>query len=285
MNLIKNKKNLTIIIFLIGIFISVNAFPEVFNPGDSPVLQRIKDRGEISIGVNPDYKPFSYLDESGKRVGVDIDIANLLGDLLKVKVKIVVPKSFSELIPFLLNDKIDIIMADMTKNFGRAMIVNFTDSYFETGLTIMLNKVKAGRDKIPIVNNYKRFVYELRKNNKEEDLIIAVTKGKSPAKSVPVFFPKAQVMKYSKNELSASAVLNNEAHIMVHDETFLNVWLHDNREKTLYKIIVFPETFKQDHYAFAVKKGNQEFLNLLNVFILELKVEGYLKRFMTKYMN
>ncbi len=183
----------------------------------------------------------------------------------------------------LLDDKIDIIIAGMTRNFRRAKLIDFTDSYFDTGLSIMLNKIASSKLGVAGVNSYKELITTLRNNGKENRLIIAVTKGKSPARSVPRFFPESIIKEYPSNEAAALAVTRGEAHVMVHDEVFLKTWIKDNKEKTMFKVIVFPRPFKPDYYSFGIKKENQSFLNLLNVFIKELYTEGYFKNFMEKY--
>ncbi len=251
----------------------------------SPVLNRIIENGVIRVGVNPLFKPFSFIDASQKRVGIDLDIARLLADELGVKLEIVAPDSFAKLIPMLLDDKIDIIMAGMTRNFKRAKLVNFTDAYFDTGLSILFNKVKASQLGIPSVKTYQELAQKLKQTGNEARLEIAVTENKSPARSVPLFFPKSIIKKYPTNEKAAQAVINGDAHIMVHDEMFLKVWLQDHKGETLYKAYVFDHPFKPDYYSFAIRKGNQEFLNMLNVFVAELGVEDYLHTFIKNYLD
>jgi polar amino acid transport system substrate-binding protein len=254
--------------------------------GGSPVLQRIKDSKILRVGVNPHFKPFSFIDNNTKKqVGVDIDMANYLASQLGVSCEPVVPKQFSDLIPMLQKGHIDVVMADMTKTFARSKAINFSDAYFKTGLSIMINKVQAGIDHIPMDQTYQVFKEKLRQQNKEKDLIIALTKGKAPARIVPKYFPDAKMRFYNTNEKAAQAVLDGRAHIMIHDELFLKVWINDHRKKTLYKIVVFPEPFKVDYYAFAIQKGNQEWLNMLNVFVMELKTANLFNKLLDKYMK
>jgi polar amino acid transport system substrate-binding protein len=254
--------------------------------GGSPVLQRIKDSKILRVGVNPHFKPFSFIDkESKKRVGVDIDMAKLLANQLGVSCEPVVPKQFSDLIPMIQKGHVDIVMADMTKTFARSKAITFSESYFKTGLSIMINKVQAGIDHIPMNLSYQVFKEKLRIQNKEKNLIIALTKGKAPARIVPKYFPDAKTRFYNTNEKAAQAVLDGRAHIMIHDELFLKVWINDHRKKTLYKVVVFPEPFKVDYYAFAIQKGNQEWLNMLNVFVMELKTTNHFNKLLDKYMK
>lgn len=254
--------------------------------GDSPVLQRIIEKGVLRVGFNPLFKPFSFTNEKNEQVGIDVDIAELLAKNMGVKLEKVVPDSFSELIPMAQNGQIDVIMAAMSRIFERARYIDFTDSYYDTGITIMLNKLKANQLKVGQVKSYQELMDKLEKQGKEDQLIIAATTGKGSIRSVPEFFPKATVQEYSTNEQSAEAAARGETHIMVHDEIFLNTWTSDNRDKTLYKVIVFSEPYKPDTYGFGVAKGNQSFLNLLNMFICDkLRTQGYFKRFMGKYVK
>ncbi len=270
--------------------------------GDSPVLDRIMSTGVLKVGVNPLFKPFSFFqedknekqfsslietkdDSKKKRMGVDIDIARLLAMGLGVKLQIVVPDSFSDLIPMVQDDKVDIVMAGMTINFKRAKKVDFTSPYYDTGLSIMLNKGMGGPLGLTGVKSYEMMMNTLRARGQEQNLIIAVTKGKSPARSVPLYFPKAQVKEFPTNEEAANAVAEGKAHIMVHDEIFLKMWVADHKDKALYKLEVFPKPFKPDYYGFAVKRGNRDFVNMLNIFIRELYVEGYFKQIMQQYLS
>ena len=254
--------------------------------GDSPVLERIIDNGVIRVGVNPLFKPFSFTNENKERVGIDIDIANLLASGLGVKLEIVVPNTFGDLFPLAQNGEIDVIIAAMSRIFQRALWVDFTNSYYNTGISVMLSKAKGSSLGISQVKSYEELMDKLRIAGKEDQLIIAATTGKGAIKSIPVFFPKAKIKEYPTNEKSAEAVAKGEAHIMVHDEIFLNMWVKDNPDKALYRMTVFRKPYKPDTYGFAVAKGNQSFLNLLNTFIYDqLYAQGYFKQFMEKYMK
>jgi len=250
---------------------------------DSPTLTKVFADKVLRVGVNPQFKPFSF-EKNGKRVGVDIDIANLLAKKLGVTAKIIAPKSFSELIPMLQADKIDIIIAGMSITFDRAKTVNFSTPYFDTGLSILLNKAKSARLGISAVPDYRALMSELLRNKKADQLTIAVTEGKAPQRIVPRFFPKATVKPYPSNEAAALATLNGEADIMVHDEIFLKVWLKEHAKQAQFKMVVLNPPFKPDYYGMAIRKGNQDFLNILGVFNMELRSNGYVGQFLGRYL-
>ncbi len=249
----------------------------------SPTLAKVFADKVLRVGVNPKFKPFSF-EKDGKRVGVDIDIANLLAKKLGVTAKIVVPKSFSDLIPMLQAGDIDIILAGMSITFAREKLIDFSTPYFDTGLSILLNKAKSARLGISAAPDYHTLISALLQNGKENQLTIAVTDGKAPQRIVPRFFPKAIIKPYPSNEEAAAATLKGEADMMVHDEIFLKVWLKEHAKQAQFRLTVLDPPFKPDYYGMAIQKGNQDFLNMLSVFNLELRANGYVGQFMGRYL-
>ncbi len=266
-------------------FIIMSATGLYAQEGDStsPTLAGILSSKVLRVGVNPLFKPFSFA-SNGKQQGVDISIAKVLADKLGVELKVVVPKSFSELIPMLRNNDIDIIMAGMSITFDRAKVIDFSDPYFETGLSILLNKVSSVGLGISAAPDYASLKKELMANKKMSRLRIAVTKGKAPERAVPGFFPGAMIKSYPSNEAAASATLKGDADIMVHDEIFLKVWLKENAKTAKYRAVVLNPPFKPDYYGIGIRKGNQDLLNLLNVFVRELQSNGQVEQFLGQYL-
>jgi len=247
-------------------------------------LAAIRARGELKVGVNPLYKPFSF-EKDGRRVGVDIDIARLLAEKLGVKLKVVAPARFADLIPMLERDEVDVVIAGMSITFERALKVNFTRPYFETGLSILANKGRLARLGVPMVRDYATLRRRLEESGRMSRLRIAVTRGKAPERIVPQYFPGAKVLPFDTNEAAAEAVLKGEADLMVHDEMFLKVWLHDNMARAGFLLVVFDEPFKPDYYGMAVRKGDLSFVRLLDTFILaELEANGRLMAFLGRYI-
>ncbi len=246
-------------------------------------LERILNDKTLKVGVNPLFEPFSF-EKDGNRVGVDIDIAQKLADKLGVELEVVVPDSFSDLIPMLNNGDIDIVMAGMSITFDRARIVDFSDPYFDTGISILLNKVSSSPIGLGSIKTLSELQTSLKQNNNEDKLIIAVTKGKAPEKAAASLFPLATINSYASNEEAAIATLKGDANIMLHDEIFLKLFVKNNPDLTRFKAIVLNPPIKPDAYGIAVRKGNQDFVNLINVFIRELSYEGGASKYLGRYL-
>lgn len=81
-------------------------------------------------GIDANYPPFAYVDQSGKPSGFDVDAVDWIAAKMGFKVKHV-PVDWDGIIPNLLAKKIDFICSGMTITAERAEKVNFTAPYWE----------------------------------------------------------------------------------------------------------------------------------------------------------
>jgi len=96
--------------------------------------------GTLTVGSDIAYPPIEFIDEAtGDPAGLDIDIANALGEVLGVEVEFQ-NTVFDGLIQELLGERFDIIMSAMSVNPERDEQVDFIE-YFNAGTGII---VEAG---------------------------------------------------------------------------------------------------------------------------------------------
>jgi polar amino acid transport system substrate-binding protein len=104
------------------------------------VLQTIKQKGVLTVGTKADYRPFGYLDPSGKIVGFEPDLAADVAKRLGVKLELV-PVVASNRIQFLQQGKIDLMIATMSDTPERRKIVDIVEpSYYGSGTNVMAPK-------------------------------------------------------------------------------------------------------------------------------------------------
>lgn len=275
-----SRRSLSVFLLTWGLVIAFLR-PDLAFPQSDISSATVQPGEKLRVGVNPLFWPFSYIDKKGKRVGVDLDIAELLAESMDVELKVIVPNGIAELIPMLLSGEVDIIIAAMSRTFKRAKLVNFTVPYIRTGVTVLLNRKTGYEIGIGEAKSYAEMVETLKFLKNEDKLRIIVTEGKAPAQSAPVFFRKATIIEYPTNQAAVEALYQGKAHIMVHDEIFLKFWFAKNTGKALYRMRVFDKPYKRETYGFAVPKGKSDLLYMLNMFIEDkLLNEGYLGRFM-----
>lgn len=109
-------------------------------PAAAQSLDRIKQRGTLVVGVNTDYRPFGFLDPSGKPVGMEPDLAQDVADQLGVKLEMV-PVQAANRMEFLRQGRIDLVIASLSSSPQRARVVGLVEpSYYDGGTALMAPK-------------------------------------------------------------------------------------------------------------------------------------------------
>jgi polar amino acid transport system substrate-binding protein len=112
-------------------------------------LSDIKKKGVLVVGTKADYRPFGFLDPSGKIVGFEPDLAADIAKRLGVKLEII-PVVASNRIQFLQQGKIDLMIATTSDTPDRRKIIDFVDpNYYGSGTNVLAPKsanIKAWAD-------------------------------------------------------------------------------------------------------------------------------------------
>src|SRR3546814_17277143 len=87
------------------------------------VIDDIRKRGKLIVGVKADYAPYGYLSSDGKVVGLEPDLAQDVADTLGVGLELV-PVVSSNRMQFLEQGKIDLMIATMTDTAERRGVVD-----------------------------------------------------------------------------------------------------------------------------------------------------------------
>ncbi len=100
----------------------------------------IKSKGSITVATDASYAPNEFYASDNKTIiGMDIDLAKALGQVLGLKVNVVDAK-FDSIIPGLASGKYDLSLSSFTDTKDREKTVDFV-TYFSAGTSLM---VKAG---------------------------------------------------------------------------------------------------------------------------------------------
>src|SRR4029079_15525464 len=103
-------------------------------------LADIQSKGTLIVGTKADYRPFGYLDPSGKVIGFEPDLAADIAKRLGVKLELV-PVVASNRIQFLQQGKIDLMIATMSDTPERRKIVDILDpNYYGSGTNVLAKK-------------------------------------------------------------------------------------------------------------------------------------------------
>lgn len=102
-----------------------------------PLLQRILERGVLRVGYSPASLPFSYMNDEGRLVGYDVDMAVLLAHDLGVK-PVFIPVDLANLSGELAKVPVDIVMAGVVMTPDRLKPLRFSDPYMEVSAALVV---------------------------------------------------------------------------------------------------------------------------------------------------
>jgi len=126
--------------------LSLSSLSVFADAGDSPVLQRIEERGMVTIGHRETSIPFSYIGDSNEPIGYSIDICLKIVDAIKAElgnddlsVKYV-PVTGQTRIPLIANGTIDLECGSTTNNLTRQKQVDYLSTTFITGTKLATRK-------------------------------------------------------------------------------------------------------------------------------------------------
>jgi polar amino acid transport system substrate-binding protein len=229
-------------------------------------LQQVLDRGKLVVGTGATNPPWHYEDADGQLIGMDIDMAKLLArglfeltdeqlanrDEWSQRLELVVEAPDAR-IPNLLADKIDIVCQFMTVNPLRAQQVEFTIPYYREAATLLFPADSPFTGTADITG---------------QGASISALENPDTVVMVQTGVPDANVMSFDTPANAVLALDSGRAQAAVQDLSTAQYRALQSPEK--YKVGVdswWPQT-----YAFAVKPGDQRWLNWVNTALHELLV-------------
>lgn len=222
-------------------------------------LDEIVKRGTLKVGLST-FVPWAMIDKNGELIGFEVDVAKQLAEDLGVEIEFIQTK-WSGIIPALLTGKFDIIIGGMSVTPERNISVNFTDAYEYSGQSIVANKERTGG--LTGLENF---------NNPE--IVLAARTGSTSVVAIERFLPKAELRLFDDEPQGVQELLNGRVDAWVSSFPFPQLQAQKYPDD-LY-IPIYPEIFQEEPIAFAVRKGEHDFMNFLNNWITIKWADGFL---------
>ncbi len=121
------------------------AFAALVPQAQAQTVQQIKQKGELTVGMLIDFPPYGTTNAENQPDGYDADVARLLAKDWGVKLTIM-PMTGPNRIPFLLTNKVDLLIASVAVTPERAKQVQFSQPY--AAATIILYGKKSSNMKM-----------------------------------------------------------------------------------------------------------------------------------------
>ncbi len=227
------------------------------------VLEKIKKDQVLTVGTDATFKPFEYKN-NGKYEGFDIDLIEAVAKELGANKVEYVDTEFKGLIPGLLAKKFDVVVSAMYITDERRQTVNFSDSYFPGGLSIMVKK--------------------------DNDVIKGIDDLKGKKVSVQVGTKSAKYLEEKYKDITLVKVeTNNEMFLELEtgkvDAVITGLPAAKTYAKTNEKVKVLPDTITEEFYGYGLRKEDKELTIAVNAALKKLKENGIYDQITNKWFN
>lgn len=225
------------------------------------------DNNPLIVAMELQYPPFEMSDSEGNPSGISVDIAYKLGKYLNRSVKIE-NTAWTGLIPSLQSGKADIIISSMTITEERKKVVDFSTPYIKSGLSLLISSssdVKSYED----LNN--------------DDVVVAVKSGTIGANLAQKELTNAEIHLFDEVAACVLEVSQGKADAFIYDA--LTVYKNHVNNPQTTKMNLESIEGTEGYWGMAVKKGNEDFLNKVNEFIIKSREDTTFDTIADKYLE
>ncbi|MDN7243231.1 transporter substrate-binding domain-containing protein [Planococcus sp. N028] len=222
--------------------------------------------GAYLVGIDTTYPPFEF-QVGGEYTGIDIEIINAIAESQDFEIELR-PMDFVGIIPALEAGELDLAIAGMSITDERKEILDFSEPYFDAGLTLVVN---ADNTEVTSLDDL-------------DGKVVAVKNGTTGSK-----FARENQEQYGYRiadfEDSPSMFLevaNGHADVLLEDYPVI-AYAITRRDLELKTV---GERLTDDQYGIAVLKGkNSDLLEKINAGLKELRDSGKYDEILKKYID
>ena len=227
-------------------------------------LDMIKTRGSIIVGIDFAHPPFGAINEKAEQVGSDLEAAQLLAKDLGVKLE-TVNVSGPNRIPFLVTNKVDIVLASISITDERKKVIDISEPYG----VVPLNVAGPAIEKIRSAADLEGKAVAVASGVTADIELVRVTKG----------VPNVTIVRYADEATTKTAILTGQQKYLASTLSDLAVIKDQNKGLDLD----FKFTMKTYPMGVGVRKGEPELLEWVNGWVRDNIQNGKLNTIFVKW--
>jgi polar amino acid transport system substrate-binding protein len=231
-------------------------------------FDRILKRGELIVGTSGTQPPLSAKTKSGKLIGMDLDLANLMAKAMDVQLK-AKQMPFAELLPALQKGQIDMIISGMTLTTKRNTQVAFVGPYYISGKGILTKTETVATLTDPKAMDKPGFT-------------VTALDASTSKMFVESAMPKATLKPTKTLDEALQMVINGKAKALVADYPFCALMAFKHKDKGL---TAGEARFTFEPLAIALPPNDPLLINWTQNFIMFLKGSGALEKLQQKWFQ
>ena len=247
------------------------AFMVVFSgiSGAESRLDTVVKRGKLIVGTRADNAPHGFVDEKGELTGFDIELGKAIAELTfgdPKKVEFVRVSSEGRVLS-LVNGQVDYVQSAFTITAKRAQVIDFTMPILNSSVIAMVRKDSP-----------------IKKNSDLNGKKVAFRRGRDMEEVVLKTVPKMEILGFESHADARAAFAMGRADAVIMSIPSAKWFIKTHKEGQQFRVIIDNENpFRQNQDTIGVQRGQQEWLNYLNLCLGILKKEGTFKEIFTKW--
>ncbi len=228
-----------------------------------------KEEGDMKtykVAMEPTFPPFDTTDENGDLAGFDVDMMKAIAKDQGFEVTFE-SLEFDGLIVGLKSGNFDIIASGMWANDERKKEVDFSDTYYNSGLVVA----------VPVDNNTIKDIDSIGK-----DMKVAAQIGTSSADLVQQLEKDGKIKEakiYNKVSDAVADLQNGAVDALINDKPVTLEYM----KKQPDKIKIVGDTLNEETLGIAVAKDNKELLEKINKGLANIKKSGEFDKLLEKW--
>ena len=230
-------------------------------------MANIQSAGKMTVGVKFDQPGFGLKDPvSGKVDGFDVAIAKEIGKAMGLEESDIefVESISANRIPYLQEDKVDMVVATMTINADRKTQIEFSRPYFLAGQSILVKKENTSITKVADLNGK----------------TVCSVQGSTSEKNVQTNAPQANLQSLTTYAACVQGMKDGRYEAVSTDDIILAGFAaSDNTLKLV------GGQFTKEPYGIGIKKGKTDMAQFVDSLLTKWLADGTWDRIYNQYLG
>ena len=218
------------------------------------------EAGKLIMSTNAAFPPYEMVADNGSFEGIDVEIAGAIAKKLGLEL-VVDDMDFDAALLAVQQGKSDIVMAGVTVNEDRKLVMNFSDTYSK-GVQVVI--VKEGSD--VTLDNL-------------GDQMIGTQRGTTGYIYTSGDYGDDHVTAYDNGASAVQALMNGQVDCVVIDSAPAQAFVEANPGLT-----ILDTEYTSEDYAIGMNKDNTALLEAVNGALKELTEDGTIPAIVEKYI-
>ncbi len=232
---------------------------------EDDLYESIQTRGVLKVGINPDSKPFGFIDEKGNYAGYDVDLARYIAQYIvnnPDNIEFIAVTPSNRLLKASTGEA-DIVISTVTITPQREQIVRFSIPYDVAGQSVLVKS-----------NSSITALSDLGGQN------VGVVFGTTAEKNMRNLVPDANLLGFRNYNEAYNALKADKINAITSDDTILSRFAYNDPSVKLLS-----KRYSKEPYGIAFKKSDAtiKFKEHINFIVEDLQRKNVIPRLRKKW--